>query len=549
VNPSTAQALVFVDELVRNGVRHVVLSPGSRNAPLSFALHEAEVDGRLTLHVRVDERSAGFLALGLAKAKAGGVTAVVCTSGTAVANLHPAVLEARHSGTGLLVVTADRPVELYRTGASQTVDQHGIFGAASDTLHFPVAERRPGQNSVWRSLVCRAVATARSGRPLHVNVPLREPLVPDHDGDWPEALDGRHFDVPWTRVEPRTTTSTSTVEHLGPRTLVVVGDSLVGETAELAWHAGWPIVAEPTAGSDGPVLRHGTLLLNSGELPVELRPSAVLVVGRATLSRGVLKLIARTPVVHVLTPDLDWPDPAFAATHTSTELAAGELEVDPEWLAAWQDADKMASEVVDEVLDDVPWPTGLHVAREMVAALPWGSTLFLGSSNPVRDVDLVAHPRADLLVHSNRGGAGIDGSLSTAIGLALAEGPGFALVGDLTFLHDLNGLLIGPDEPRPDLTIVVLNDDGGGIFSLLEQGAEEHRRSFERVFGTPHGMDLAALCAGYRVPHVLAESAEQFRAALVPPAGIRVVEIRANRSGLRDLHTVLRRAVSAGSKE
>ena len=546
MNPSTAQAMVFVDELVRNGVRHVVLSPGSRNAPLSFALHAAAVEGRLTLHVRIDERSAGFLALGLAKA--GGVTAVCCTSGTAVANLHPAVLEARHSGTGLLVVTADRPVELYRTGASQTVDQHGIFGAATDTLHFPIAERRTGQNGMWRSLVCRAVATARSGRPLHVNVPLREPLVPDRDQEWPEALHGRQFDVPWTRVEPRTVTSTSTVEHLGPRTLVVVGDSLVGETAELAWHAGWPIVAEPTAGSDGPVLRHGTLLLNSGDLPEELRPDAVLVVGRATLSRGVLKLISQTPVVHVLSPDLEWPDPAFAATHTSTELTTGEPEVDPGWLAAWQVADTMAAKVVDEVLAEEPWPTGLHVARDLVAALPWGSMLFLGSSNPVRDVDLVARPRADLVVHANRGGAGIDGSLSTAVGLALAGGPGFALVGDLTFLHDLNALLIGPGEQRPDLTIVVLNDDGGGIFSLLEQGGPEHAASFERVFGTPHGMDLAALCAGYRVPHTLAGTAGQFRAALASPAGIKVVEIRANRSGLRDFHARLRQAVSAGSK-
>ena len=542
MNPSTAQARVLVDELVRNDVRHVVLSPGSRNAPLSFALHEAALNARLTLHVRIDERSAGFLALGLAKAC--GVAAVVCTSGTAVANLHPAVLEARHSRVPLVVITADRPIELYRTGASQTVDQHGIFAAATGTLHFPVAERRKGQNALWRSLVCRAVATAREQGPLHVNVPFREPLVPDADQDWPEDLDGRMFDVPWTRVERRQTSSTSTIEHLGPRTLVVVGDELVGETAELAWHAGWPIVAEPTAGSDGPVLRHGTLLLNAGELPKHLRPDAVLVIGRATLSRGVLKLIASTPVVHVLSPDLDWPDPQFAATHTSAELTPGEFEVDDEWLKAWQDADKVASEAVDEVLDQTPWPTGLHVAREMVAALPWGSVLFLGSSNPIRDVDLVAHPRADLVVHANRGGAGIDGSLSTAIGLTLVEGPGFALVGDLTFLHDVNGLLIGPEEERPDLTIVVLNDDGGGIFALLEQGAPEHAKSFERVFGTPHAVDLKALCDGYHVPHVPAGNVEEFRAALTAPDGIKVVEVRANRAGLRELHARLKLAVS-----
>ncbi|MET1071170.1 MAG: thiamine pyrophosphate-dependent enzyme, partial [Umezawaea sp.] len=200
-----------------------------------------------------------------------------------------------------------------------------------------------------------------------------------------------------------------------------------------------------------------------------------------------------------------------------------------------------------EVLADEPWPTGLHVARDLVAALPPGALLFLGSSNPVRDVDLVAVPRTDLVVHANRGGAGIDGSLSTAVGLALAEGPGYALVGDLTFLHDLNGLLIGPGEARPDLTIVVLNDDGGGIFSLLEQGAPEHAASFERVFGTPHGMDLALLCAGYRVSHEQVESAAEFRAALAAPNGIKVVEIRADRSGLRDLHSRLRAAVSTRS--
>jgi len=546
VNPSTAQARVLVDELIRNDVKHVVLSPGSRNAPLSFALHEADLAGRLTLHVRIDERSAGFLALGLAKGGAG-VTAVTCTSGTAVANLHPAVLEARHAGVPLLVVTADRPVELYRTGASQTVDQHGIFGAATDTLHFPVAERRTGQNGLWRSLTCRAVATARTGRPVHLNLPLREPLTPDADPDWPESLDGRPFDVPWTRVATRSTVATASSEHLGPRTLVVVGDAAAAEVAELAWHAGWPVIAEPTAGSDGRVLRHGTLLLNAGELPAALRPDAVLVVGRATLSRGVLRLIAATPVVHVLSPDLDWPDPQFAATHTSTELTPGELEIDHGWLAAWEHADKAAAEAVDGVLAAQPWPTGLHVARDLLEALPWGAALFLGSSNPVRDVDLVATPRADLTLHANRGGAGIDGSLSTAIGVTLAGGPGFALVGDLTFLHDVNGLLIGPQERRPDLTIVVLNDDGGGIFALLEQGAPEHAASFERVFGTPHGVDLAALCAGYHVPHVLVENSAQFRAALAPPVGIRVVEIRADRSGLRDLHARLKAAVSSGS--
>ncbi|MBW4715875.1 2-succinyl-5-enolpyruvyl-6-hydroxy-3-cyclohexene-1-carboxylic-acid synthase [Saccharothrix obliqua] len=535
MNPSTAQARVLVDELLRNDVRHVVLSPGSRNAPLSFALAEAAAAGRLTLHVRIDERTAGFLALGLARGS-GEVTAVTCTSGTAVANLHPAVLEARHAGVPLIALTADRPVELLRTGASQTVDQQRVFGI--DTLQFPIAERRPGQNGLWRSLVCRAVATAREQGPVHVNVPFREPLVPG-GGEWPEPLDGRPFDMPWTRVAPRTTTSLHPADHLGPRTLVVVGDTRE-DLADLAERAGWPVIAEPT----GHGLRHGALLLNAGGLPPELKPDALVVVGRPTLSRGVSRLIATTPVVHVLTDDPDWPDPQFAATHTSTGLVLGEHEVDHDWLTAWQHAAKAAADVVDELLSRESWPTGLQVARDLVAALPTRSNLFLGSSNPVRDVDLVAAPRQDVRVHANRGVAGIDGSISTAAGIALTTGPTFALIGDLTFLHDANGLLIGPDEPRPDLTVVVLNDDGGGIFALLEQGAPEHADAFERVFGTPHGADLAALCAAHRVPHTLVHDADQLRRELTPPRGMRVLEIRAERTELRDLHARLKAAVS-----
>ncbi|MFD1146863.1 2-succinyl-5-enolpyruvyl-6-hydroxy-3-cyclohexene-1-carboxylic-acid synthase [Saccharothrix hoggarensis] len=544
MNPSTAQARVLVDELIRNDVRHVVLSPGSRNAPLSFALHEAAAAGRLTLHVRVDERTAGFLALGLARG-GGHVTAVTCTSGTAVANLHPAMMEARHARVPVIALTADRPVELYRTGASQTVDQQRVFGL--DTLQFPIAERRDGQNGLWRSLVCRAVATAEAEGPVHVNVPFREPLVPDRDADWPEALDGRPFDMPWTRAAPRTTTSLHPADHLGPRTLVVVGDTghrpADQDVAELAERAGWPVVAEPT----GHGLRHGTLLLNAGDLPEHLTPQAVVVVGRATLSRGVLKLIARTPVVHVLSDDLDWPDPRFAATHASTGLVLGEHEVDHDWLTAWQHADKAVADVVDDLLAREPWPTGPHVARDVVAALPPGANLYLGSSNPVRDVDLVAEPRRDVTTFANRGVAGIDGSVSTAAGIALTRGPTYALIGDLTFLHDANGLLIGPHEPRPDLTIVVLNDDGGGIFALLEQGAPEHGHAFERVFGTPHGVDLAALCAAHHVRHTEARTPEELRRALGRPDGVSVVEIRAERHELRDLHTRLKAAVSTAS--
>jgi 2-succinyl-5-enolpyruvyl-6-hydroxy-3-cyclohexene-1-carboxylate synthase len=209
-------------------------------------------------------------------------------------------------------------------------------------------------------------------------------------------------------------------------------------------------------------------------------------------------------------------------------------------------ADATAARTVHAVLDEAPWPTGPALARDLVAALPPGALLVLGSSNPIRDVALAAGPRADLVVHANRGVSGIDGTVSTAIGAALAHGrPGYALLGDLTFLHDSTGLVIGADEPRPDLTIVVLNDRGGGIFTLLEQGAPEHTAAFERVFGTPHRVDLAALCAATGTPHRTAGTPAELVTALAPAKGLRVVEVPADRTILRDLHANLRKAVAA----
>ncbi|MGB3437487.1 MAG: thiamine pyrophosphate-binding protein, partial [Actinophytocola sp.] len=223
MNPSTAQATVIVDELVRNDVRHVVVCPGSRNAAIAMALHEAAEAGRLAMHVRIDERSAAYLALGLTKAS-GRPAAVACTSGTAVANLHPAVLEAFHSGAGLLLLTADRPPELHGTGANQTIDQRGLFGSAALTVEFPVAERRGGQNQVWRGLVCRAVAQAEAGRPVQVNMPFREPLVPTFEPRWPEPLDGRPAGLRWTTSAAPVTMAGSRVDFpLPARTLMVFG--------------------------------------------------------------------------------------------------------------------------------------------------------------------------------------------------------------------------------------------------------------------------------------------------------------------------------------
>ncbi|SDM60966.1 2-succinyl-5-enolpyruvyl-6-hydroxy-3-cyclohexene-1-carboxylate synthase [Lentzea albidocapillata subsp. violacea] len=518
MNPSTTQARVIVDELVRNGVRHVVLCPGSRNAPLSFALHQAEQKGLLTVHVRIDERSGGFLALGLAKT--GEPAVVTCTSGTAVANLHPAVIEAQLTNVPLIALTADRPVDLYRTGSSQTINQHDVLGIP--TLHMPEG----AGEAVTRSLICRAIAT---DGPSHVNVPFRPPLTPS-DELWPTSDRGA-----WTETD-RTFTVETRPSSLPARTLVLLGDDRP-ERLLKASRLGWPVIAEPTAPGG---LRHGSLLLNAG-LPEHLRPDAVLVVGRVTLSRGQQAVLGAAPIVHAVGDQAQWPDVPFTATRASTWLPEPAAP-DGEWLLAWQSAVKSVSVAVDDLLDTAPWPTGLHVARDLMQAMPPGSLLFVGSSNPIRDVDFASERRSDVAVHANRGAAGIDGSVSTAIGLAWQhKGPAYALMGDLTFLHDSNGLLA---DRMPDLTIVVLNDDGGGIFSLLEQGAPEYGGSFERIFGTPHGTDLTALCAGYRIPHSTVDGQEEFRSAIASPKGLQVVEVQAKRDELRALHRRLKATVS-----
>ncbi|WP_200834298.1 2-succinyl-5-enolpyruvyl-6-hydroxy-3-cyclohexene-1-carboxylic-acid synthase [Amycolatopsis alkalitolerans] len=548
MNPSTAQARVIVDELVRNTVSHVVLSPGSRNAPLSLALHDAAAAGRLQLHVRIDERGAAFLALGIA-ARTGRPVAVVCTSGTAAANFHPAVLEADRAGVPLIVLTADRPPELRAAGANQVVDQQRLYGDAVRYYdELAVAERRAGQNAYWRSQICRAWNAAygewRCG-PVHLNVPFREPLVPDGSDDWYESLDGRPGGARWTEL-PDFGALPSSVVPSARCGLVLACDSGVGAASEWAERHGWPVVSE-TGGlglSGSTAIASGVWLLGAERFIAEHKPEQVLCLGRPTVFRQVQALLSDTEVeVLLVRPDSDWPAPAHNVRQVGQWFDEPTKPADPEWLASWQRADRAASAAVREALAREHWPSGLRVATELIDALPTDALLVVGSSNPARDVALAGRMRPDVLVHRNRGVAGIDGTVSTALGAATVHrGHSYALLGDLTFLHDVNALLA---NDRPNLTIVVLNDDGGGIFSLLEQGAPEHQDSFERVFGTPHGADLGALCAGFGVAHRLVTSMAEFRAALRPAPGLRVVEVRVDRTRHRDLHARVREAVSA----
>jgi 2-succinyl-5-enolpyruvyl-6-hydroxy-3-cyclohexene-1-carboxylate synthase len=540
VNPSTALARVLVDELVRGGVTEAVLSPGSRSAPLAFALHDADRAGRLRLHVRIDERSAAFLALGLAKAS-GRPVPVVTTSGTAAANLHPAVLEASHARVPLLVLTADRPPELRGTGANQTVDQVKLYGGAV-RLFAEVGVPEPGQQGYWRSLACRALSAALGdlgtpAGPVHLNLALRDPLVPDGtEGD----LGGRPDGQPWTARVPAAVAPV--LDDLPARTVLVLGDTDAASARAalaLAEARGWPVVAEPSSGTGPNVVVAAELVLATDGWVEQHRPDRVLVVGRPTLSRAVGRLVGAAPSDVVATAGA-WSDASRRATRVlpGIPLAAG--DVDPSWLAPWLAAGVVARAAADAELTGLVEPV---VAAEVLAAA--GSLLVVGSSKPVRDL-FVAGGRQGVRVLANRGAAGIDGMVSTAVGAALAHGgQTYALLGDLTFLHDSNGLLIGPDEPRPDLTLVVVNNDGGAIFGLLEQGAPEHRAVFERVFGTPHGADLEALCAATRTAYRLVGTVEELRKALGETGGIRVVEVRTDRHDAVELDRRLRAAAAA----
>lgn len=542
MNPATALATVLVDELVRCGLTEVVLAPGSRSAPLALAAH---ADSRVRLHVRIDERSAAFLALGLAR-RTGRPVALMCTSGTAAANFHPAVVEAHESGVPLLLLTADRPPELRDTGASQTIDQIKMYGTAVRWFsEVGVPEDRPGQVAYWRSLVCRAyqrsLGPADPG-PVHLNLAFREPLVPDGDASWCESLDG-DANGPWVRARVAPPASAL---HLPPtrRGVLVVGDGAANmrRYVAAAGMAGWPVLSEPNGGA-----RYGDhavstyhFLLGTPEFADRHRPDVVVTLGRPGLSRPLLNWLRYAEEHIVVAPDLTrWPDPTRSATQVAQAVEIPVATGDDEWLRSWRRADAAARMAIDEVLD----AGGLsepRLARDLADQLPNGALLFSGSSMPIRDLDQAMRPRRGLRILSNRGAAGIDGVVSSAMGAALAHnGPSYALMGDLTFLHDQNGLILGPREPRPDLCLVVVNNDGGGIFSLLPQAAL--RDPFERVFGTSHGVDLAHVAASTGTPYTFVGEAEQLPKAL-RGEGVRIVEVHTDREPNAVLHAVMRDA-------
>jgi 2-succinyl-5-enolpyruvyl-6-hydroxy-3-cyclohexene-1-carboxylate synthase len=560
LNPSTAFGVTFCDELIRCGLREIVLAPGSRSTPLAMAFADAGQQSaaqqeRIRLHVRIDERSASFTALGLAKASRRPV-AVLCTSGTAAANFHPAVIEAGESAVPLIVLTADRPPELRGTGANQTIDQIKLYGAAVRWFcEAGTPEARPGMAAYWRSLACQAWARAAGlagglAGPVHLNLPLRDPLVPGGETEWPEPLEGRPGGQPWTRFGDRPAAGDPLELPWTERGVLVCGDGDYDALplVELAEQAGWPVLAEPSSGARrGPhALSAYQYLLATPEFVRAYPPDLIISAGRPGLSRGQTAFLrtgpARRHVVVAQGPG-HWADPQRAATDVAAALRlTGTPGKEGGWLDAWRQADEAASEAVHAVLAVEENLTEPRLARDLVAALPGGALLWIASSQPVRDIDGGAQPRADLRVLASRGASGIDGTASSAIGAALAhDGPAFALIGDLALVHDAAGLALGPREPRPDLCLVVVNNDGGGIFSDLEPAA--FPGSFERLFGTPHGTRIDHLAAAFGLPYQRLGRPGDLPGAL-QGRGLRIVEARTDRTAAAALRARMRAAAT-----
>lgn len=534
-----------VAELVAKHCTDVVMSPGSRNSPLAYALL-ARQDVRV--HMRIDERSAAFTALGLARVQRRHV-GVVMTSGTAVANAYPAVIEAHMSHTPIAVISADRPERLVGTGASQTIWQQGIFG------RYAVTQQVATLDDVH--------AVRFTDTQVHINVALDTPLVP---AALPEPVGAAR------RVGPGSLASSAAGGIGGANDHGAVDVDLTRDTLVIAGDEAWevpglehvPTIAEPTA----PTPFHQVHPLaarffaqsevaishDGGDFAATTKPEQVIVVGHPTLHRDVMALLAD--------PDIEVIGISRTGTFTGQPDRRGSRvnvtgQPTDTWLKICEAAGDVGADTVRQALTEDEFGfTGLHVAAAVCDTLGVGDTLVLGSSNPVRDASFVGMPFDGVSTYAARGAAGIDGTVSQAVGVALAtqalrpdeiRAPRtVALMGDLTFLHDANGLLIGPDEPRPgNLTIVVANDDGGGIFEALEPGADHLRGAFERVFGTPHGVDVEKLAeaygADYRRADTLAELNEVLLELESQPNPITVVEAATTRATRRALAARLNR--------
>ena len=546
----------LVDEWVRHGVRHAVVAPGSRSTPLALAL---AVRPELQLHVVLDERSAGFVALGIGRAT--GVPAVLlCTSGTAAVGFAAAVVEAGLSGIPLVVCTADRPLDLHGVGAPQAIEQVGLYGSSPvwsadiDPLGWP-----PG---AWRSLGSRAALEARGG-PVHLNLRFREPLLDDGPGDLPPPRTGGR---PWhVRIPDLEGTNsgplTADALELGSRrrVLVVAGEGCDPEAAAEASTGPWPVLADPQSGWRVPgaatIAAFDAISRHAGGDDA-LTPDLVLHLGRPPASKALGQWFNRFEALHVTVDRWGrWHDPSRQADAVVAGRPGSVLRsvraalpaAQASWLAGWQRAEAAAQAAIAAVLDGHPELTEPGLARDLVRHLPEGSALVVSSSMPIRDVEWFARPRTGLEVHANRGANGIDGVTSTALGVGLARSrqPTAAHLGDLALLHDASGLN-GLATRDCSLTLVVVDNHGGGIFSFLPQAAQLPPERFEQLFGTPQPIDLHALAAAHGIPSAALDIAADLAPALAEATaagGVRILVARTDRAQNVDVHAELNDAV------
>ena len=559
VNPLYGFTQALFDTLEQAGLRHVIVCPGSRSAPLAAGAGSAS---RLRCWTLVDERSAGFFALGLARALRAPV-AVVCTSGTAVANLLPAAVEAHHARIPLLLLTADRPPELRDCGAGQTIDQVGLFGTRARWFHeslIPDASMQPDSLIRHaRSLASRAYATSRGPipGPVHINFPFREPLEPVAWGEAWTAAEPTQPNTPSLRTGEPSVVSVprsprnledSELDRLAqvarnkPRAWMICGPMDADEEqarsiGELAATTGWPILADASSGLRFPmdgatptVIRCADLLLRDESFASTMAPDLVLRFGDAPVSKAMrLALEASPPQEFWLVDPADsWQDPGRLATRilatdpaTFCKALTSRLREQPpmareeNWQAQWSAAEKTARRVLTDRIDTDPALAEARIARELVAQIPEGGCLVVGNSMPVRDVEAFAvEPGQNLRVLANRGANGIDGMTSTALGVAAGHrGPTALFCGDLTFLHDLGGWWAAR-EAGVSIVAVVANNDGGGIFSFLPIAEHDDAVDFEKFFRMPHGLDFEHAARLFGIDFHRTQSWEDFRGSI-----------------------------------
>lgn len=581
MNPTTATYVLlraFVDELARCGMRAACTSPGSRSTPLVLSLAR---EARVRCYSHVDERCAGFFALGLAKAS-GLPVAVACTSGTAAAELLPAAIEAREARVPLLLLTADRPPELRDNGAGQAIDQLKLYGAAAKWFfEVDVRDADPARLRWMRTLACRAYWTALDGRPgaVHLNFPLREPLVDEEP--LPADASGRADGAPFVARVAATPAPTAVAAALSGSAPVAVGpaaapprrgvlvagryerdERLAPAAAAFAERLGWPLLADPMSGArrGAAAVAHYDALLREQAFAARMRPDVVVRVGDLPVSkplRGWLESLDGVPQL-ALDGERAWQDPAAVLSQVLAGDPAATLDalarswsrdpVDPDWLATWRSADERASEAILGVLAEHELSEP-RVAAELGALLGAEATLFVASSMPVRDVETFWPVRErPPRVLCNRGANGIDGTISSAFGAAAHEtGPVVLLIGDVAFAYDIGGLLAA-GRLGLKLTIVLIDNDGGGIFDFLPVAGASLARApadgaediYTRHVATPTGLDFAHAAALYGFEHVRADTVAELHAALeaalAREAPATIVHVRTQRAVNVRLH-------------